>query len=331
MSSLSTYRRGYFPCHLWRVVSKKLSFADAAFLSYLWTCEHRNRLGFFRLPVGYIVADTTLSVTEIESSLERLKGQGLIEYDADAEIVLLHGYMTDDERIKANSTNLKGCLRDLAALAESSLFPAFLDEAKTFTPDLYAALSQPERIEAGKFRDIASELGAKFGISPDPSPDLSPDTSPEVLRVSSENELVRGEGVSPSKEVFPKPSLKTEPEDKGKANAELVEQGDMEPEAVFEEKVRADFKDLVELFPKKEGASKKAFELYNAFFNRERQHFKRNDFRATNVFSAVEGYRRSCEGQEPRFIKGLSRFLEEIDPDQEVTEIVTVFGARKTS
>lgn len=131
----------------------------------------------------------------------------------------------------------------------------------------------------------------------------------------------------PSKEVFRTLPLSENPSQETNTN----EQGDMEPEAVFEEKVRADFKDLVELFPKKEGASKKAFALYKAFFSRERQHFKRNDFRATNVFSAVEGYRRSCEDQEQRFIKSLSRFLEELDPDQEVTEIVTVYGQRKAS
>ncbi len=137
--------------------------------------------------------------------------------------------------------------------------------------------------------------------------------------------------VSPSKEVFQKTSPNEELPDKDKTNAELVESGDMEPEAVFEEKVRADFRDLVDLYPKKEGASKKAFALYKAFFSRERRHFKRNDDRATNVFSAVEGYRRSCEDQEQRFIKSLSRFLEELDPDQEVTEIVTVYGPRKTA
>lgn len=328
MKDVSTYRRGYFPCHLWRTVSKKLSFTDAGFLSYLWTCEHRNRLGFYRLPVGYIVADTGLSVTEIENSVERLKGQGLVEYDTDAEIVLLHEYMTDDERIKAGSTNLKGCLRDLAALAESSLFPSFLDEAKKHTPDLFAAIANPLSIEAGRFRDIASELGAKFGISPDPSPDLSPDTSPEVLRMRVRYE---GEDVFPSKESPSKPSLEAEALFQDNPNAEIAESGDMEPEAIFEEKVRADFRDLVGLYPKKEGASKKAFELYKAFFSRERQHFKRNDFRATNVFSAVEGYRRSCEDQEQRFIKSLSRFLEELDPDQEVTEVVTTYGARKAS
>ena len=135
----------------------------------------------------------------------------------------------------------------------------------------------------------------------------------------------------PSKESPSKPSLEAEALSQDNPNAEMGEPCDMEPEAVFEEKVRADFKDLVELFPKKEGASKKAFELYKAFFSRERRYFKRNDFRATNIFSAVEGYRRSCEGQEQRFIKSLSRFLEEIDPDQEVTEIVTVYGQRKAS
>lgn len=137
--------------------------------------------------------------------------------------------------------------------------------------------------------------------------------------------------VSPSREVFQKTSLNEELPDKDNPNTEMGEQGDMEPEAVFLEKVKADFRDLVELYPKKEGASKKAFALYKAFFSRERQHFKRNDFRATNVFSAVEGYRRSCEDQEQRFIKSLSRFLEELDPDQEVTEIVTVYGQRKAS
>lgn len=137
--------------------------------------------------------------------------------------------------------------------------------------------------------------------------------------------------LSPSKGSSSKPSLEAKDHSQGNPNTEIAESGDMEPESVFLEKVKADFRELVGLYPKKEGASKKAFELYKAFFSRERQHFKRNDFRATNVFSAVEGYRRSCEDQEQRYIKSLSRFLEELDPDQEVTEIVTVYGQRKAS
>lgn len=327
MSSLSTYRRGYFPCHLWRVVSKKLSFTDAGFLSYLWTCEHRNRLGFYRLPIGYIVADTGLSVTEIENSVERLKGQGLIEYDTDAEIVLLHEYMTDDERIKAGSTNLKGCLRDLAALAESSLFPAFLDEAKTFTPDLFAALSQPERIEAGKFRDIASELGAKFGISPDTSPEVSPDTSPEVLRVSSENESVRGEGenVFTSKEVSPKPPLKTEPTDKDQEPLD----GRQSPED-FERACRKFFKEFVEAYPKPGSGSKKAYSIFRGLFSPEERYFERNADRFQNVMGAVIAYARSVNPDEPRFIRSAERFLSELDADLPVEEEITLL-VRKTA
>ena len=140
-----------------------------------------------------------------------------------------------------------------------------------------------------------------------------------------------GEDVFPSKESPSKPSLEAEAHSQGNPNTEIAESGDMEPEAVFLEKVKADFRDLVELYPKKTGGSKQAFELYKAFFSRERRHFKRNDDRATNIFSAVEGYRRSCEDQEQRFIKSLSRFLEEIDPDVEVVEVVTTYGARKAS
>ena len=136
--------------------------------------------------------------------------------------------------------------------------------------------------------------------------------------------------VPSSKEISKNLPLRAEPS-QDNPNTEMGESGDMEPEAVFDEKVRADFRELVELYPKREGASKRAFETYKKFFSRERRHFKRNDFRATNIFSAVEGYRRSCEGQEQRFIKSLARFLEELDPDQETTEVVTVYGARKAS
>ena len=144
------------------------------------------------------------------------------------------------------------------------------------------------------------------------------------MRMSSENELVRNEGVFPSKEVFPKPSLKTEPTDKDNPL-----DGRQSPDD-FERACRKFFKEFVEAYPKPGAGSKKAYAIFKAFFSPEEQHFERNADRFQNVMGAVIAYARSVNPDEPRFIRSAERFLSELDADIPVEEEVTLL-VRKTA
>lgn len=142
--------------------------------------------------------------------------------------------------------------------------------------------------------------------------------------MSSENELVRGEGVSPSKEVFPKPSLKTEPTDKDNPL-----DGRQSPKD-FERACRKFFEEFIRAYPKPGAGSKKAYALFKAFFSPEEQHFERNANRFQNIMGATIAYGRTVDPEAPRFIRNSERFLSELDADIPVEEEVTLL-VRKTA
>ena len=54
---------------------------------YLITSPHANMIGFYHLPLSYIVHDTGLSFDEVQRGLQGCVASGLCLYDCDSEIV----------------------------------------------------------------------------------------------------------------------------------------------------------------------------------------------------------------------------------------------------
>ena len=163
-------RRGYFPRHLWRRVSKIAGFKGVSLLAYLWTCEPCNRMGYFPFSLQYAVGDLRLSLKEVKNGVKELERAGYIKYDDTNEVMLLHDYMIDDDRIKLSkiSKNLKGCLAYLRQIPASHLFADFVEEAKKHTPDLVKVLLQPSLINSKGHENYIADIKQNWkAISPD--------------------------------------------------------------------------------------------------------------------------------------------------------------------
>jgi hypothetical protein len=114
---------------LWR--SKKLRSLknnDRAKLLYLYlhTCPHVNSVGCFNLPAGYVTADMGWGEEHIAEALESLQESGLIEWDANEEIVRIVNFIRFDPptnpkhagAMGKDALGLPDCLAKLHVLQE---------------------------------------------------------------------------------------------------------------------------------------------------------------------------------------------------------------------
>jgi len=63
---------------------------------YLLTCDHGRLSGYFRLPISYIAADTTMSEPTARAALEELERADLIQYDEEHGFVALTDFYSHD-------------------------------------------------------------------------------------------------------------------------------------------------------------------------------------------------------------------------------------------
>ena len=88
----------------------------------------------------------------------------------------------------------------------------------------------------------------------------------------------------------------------------------------FDQRIKGHFQTLCATFPKKTSAGMKiALATFRQFFSDDPENQERNSDRLTNILSAAASYRTECVGREPRYVKSLSNWLKELDPDVSVT------------
>lgn len=131
----------YFPVSpLYWDDEKVVTWPDAQQLLgiYLLTCKHRNLEGFYKLPLNYIAEDKGWSPAKAKKHLTGLVGEGFVEYDWDAKVVLLPNAL----KFYAPSTRpqIKGALADLSMVPATPLKDRFLQRARELAPSLYDAL-----------------------------------------------------------------------------------------------------------------------------------------------------------------------------------------------
>lgn len=71
-----------------------LSLQERVLYIYLFSCPHRNILGFYKLPTPYISEDLSLSVPAVKKLLAGLEKRGLIKYDHSAGVVLVRKFLS---------------------------------------------------------------------------------------------------------------------------------------------------------------------------------------------------------------------------------------------
>lgn len=159
---------------------------------YLMTCEHRITEGLYRLPIPYAWADLRWTPERFEAAFGELIADGFVEYDRQAQVVLLTGALELQQ--PGNANQITGAVRALDRLPDTPLFQRFHGLAKAFAEPFAKALAKafPERLTKG----LPEGLPQGFGNSPSPPPSQrtpesstaqsahTPDSGVEIWRVA---------------------------------------------------------------------------------------------------------------------------------------------------
>jgi hypothetical protein len=114
---------------------------------YLLTCKHRTTEGIFHLPLQYAAADRRWQLKRIERAIDTLMADGFIEYDREAEVVLIVNALR--WQAPATQNHMKGAIKKLRNLPPTPLLKRFESLAQSLAPDFadYIAKETPEVFE----------------------------------------------------------------------------------------------------------------------------------------------------------------------------------------
>ena len=105
---------------------------------YLLTCEHRNLEGLYRLPFAYIEADLGWTREDVIDRMADLIETGFINYDREAQVVFLPKALK--YHTPKSGKQIQGALNALQEVPDTTLWPQFVEAARTFATALYAVL-----------------------------------------------------------------------------------------------------------------------------------------------------------------------------------------------
>lgn len=136
---------------------------------YLLTCPHRTTEGLFRLPKLYAMADLGWSEERFTERLQQLVDDGFVEWDRQAEVVLIVKALT--WQAPANPNQVKAAVKQLAMVPPTPLKARFKALAERYCERLYEGL--PEGFGEG----FLEGSGEPHAPSPAPPPETEPDGS----------------------------------------------------------------------------------------------------------------------------------------------------------
>lgn len=114
---------------------------------YLLTCRHRNLEGLYSLPYLYIASDLSWSMEKVQEMMQVVLEDGFVEYDMDAEVVLLPKALSF--YAPRSDNQVKGAINALRLVPDTSLWGGFMYATKQHAPKLFEALGGD--LELSKF------------------------------------------------------------------------------------------------------------------------------------------------------------------------------------
>ena len=124
---------------------------------YLLTCPHRTTEGLFRLPLLYAQADLQWLPERLTEPLQQLVDDGFIEWDPDAEVVLIVKALSWQSC--SNPNQATAAVRRLAMVPETPLKSRFRELAERFDERL------AERLPEGFGEGLPSSISISNSIS----------------------------------------------------------------------------------------------------------------------------------------------------------------------
>ena len=131
---------------------------------YLFSCSHRNVLGFYRLPLSYISEDLELSLKTVKKIIPSLKMKNLVAYSENDSMILIKKFL-DSNPIPNPNVEIKAAkLAESSEIPDCDLWAEMLEEVEPLMvklPALYASVLKRFCKRYGKQFDI--EYGERYG------------------------------------------------------------------------------------------------------------------------------------------------------------------------
>lgn len=91
---------------------------------YLLTNVHSSMEGLYHLPIGYLCADLNLTPKQAHAALSVIEAEGIVSYDAVAEVVFIRKALKHGAPCTAN--HITGAINRLKGVPHTCLWDAFL-------------------------------------------------------------------------------------------------------------------------------------------------------------------------------------------------------------
>jgi hypothetical protein len=134
---------------VWDKTFRRLSKEAKVVAFYVWTGPTRISEGIFQVAPGHVVADTCLTEQEVLAAFDEVSTAKLIDYDADAEVVLdrlalkrnplRNGRDEKTGEVKVDK-RIPNAVKRFAQVPDSPLKVEFVALADVYSPDLADAL-----------------------------------------------------------------------------------------------------------------------------------------------------------------------------------------------
>ena len=114
-----------------------LSIPYRFFFLYALSSPHSNMIGYYKLPLMYIMSDLGWNHGQAEGAVKDRELAHFLAYDPAAEMILVRKYLKYNQI--TNDKQKTGAIRILEELPKSSLHPLFLECIKLYAPKYGAA------------------------------------------------------------------------------------------------------------------------------------------------------------------------------------------------
>lgn len=131
---------------LWRNKKFKKSSDDGKIvILYVYTSPHSNMIGYYYLPIEYIIVDLKWSAARIKKAFREGLDKAFYEYDYDADIVLVSKWFEYNGNF--NTNQLKKAVGELSEVPDNQLAQQFESYVKGFSEPLWESFRKgiPEK------------------------------------------------------------------------------------------------------------------------------------------------------------------------------------------
>ena len=128
------------------------------FYLYIFTNQHQNCAGAYRLPLGYAAEDLNWQKVTVEDGLQVLARAGLIVWSQATDELYLRGWFVENPAVSAN--HQKGVKKILNKILDDHIRSIAVDEFDTMISSLVAAKSRSSNPSIGG-QHLVDKLSSK--------------------------------------------------------------------------------------------------------------------------------------------------------------------------